>query len=286
MKICGVCVNIKLDRLELLKSYNNFKFEKVDLSNKDNCNKIINKFNPQKVIHLAAQPGVRYSLKNPHAYIDSNLAAFTNIIESCKNSDIDNFVYASSSSVYGGNKTIPFSEEHNVNLPISLYGATKRANELIAYTYSHIYEMNTTGLRFFTVYGPWYRPDMGLFIFTKNILNGKVIEVYNNGNMERDFTYIDDITDGIKLALNKNYRYEIFNLGNSKSEKLMKIIGLIEDEVRKKAIIEFKPIQKGDLIKTCADLTYSRKKLGFNPKTKINNGIPKFVNWYKDYYNV
>tara|TARA_Y100000768_G_C23990153_1_gene691891 strand:- start:5668 stop:6627 length:960 start_codon:yes stop_codon:yes gene_type:complete len=278
--------NLKLHRVKLLESYDNFLFEEADLSNLDSFSKAFINFNPKKVVHLAAQPGVRYSFKNPNAYTSSNLVAFTNIIEISRKNNVENFVYASSSSVYGGNKTIPFSENHSVDLPISLYGATKRANELIAYTYSHIYQLNTTGLRFFTVYGPWYRPDMGLFLFTKNIFSGEPIEVFNNGNMQRDFTFIDDITDGILLSLNQNNRYEIFNLGNSKSENLMDVIRIIENEARKKAKVKFKPIQKGDLIKTCADLTHSRKMLGFEPKISIEIGIPKLVNWYKEYYSV
>ena len=208
--------NIKINRLEILKSYKNFKFEKVDISKREEITTPFNNFKPNKVINLAAQAGVRYSLKNPYAYIDSNIVGFINIIELCCQNDVSGFIYASSSSVYGSNKKLPFSENDNTNNPISLYAASKKSNELIAHSYSYSYGLHTTGLRFFTVYGPWGRPDMAYYIFTKKILNEEPIIVFNNGNMKRDFTFIDDIILGTKAAIKKNYKCEIFNLGNNK----------------------------------------------------------------------
>jgi len=234
---------------------------------------------------LAAQPGVRYSIENPYAYMNSNLVGFLNIIECCRHNNIEGFIYASSSSVYGGNTKIPFSTQHNISNPISLYAATKASNELIAKTYSHLYGMHTTGLRFFTVYGPWGRPDMAYFSFTDKIFNKKPIDVYNNGNMKRDFTYIDDIIDGIESAIYNNYKCEIFNLGNNKSENLMDFIYLIEQEINIKAKINFKKMQAGDMLETFADIKKSTDMLNYKPMTKISSGIPKFINWFKDYYN-
>ena len=239
---------LKLDRLNILKSHNNFHFEKIDISDKEQISNIFKKFNFDKVINLAAQPGVRYSIKNPYAYMTSNLNGFLNILEQCRNSNIQGLVYASSSSVYGDNKSKPFGINDRVNKPISLYGATKRANELIAYSYSHLYNIKTTGLRYFTVYGPWYRPDMAMHIFAKKISNNEPIQVFNNGKMKRDFTYIDDIIKGTISALEHNYNCEVFNLGNNRSENLMKVINLIEKALNKKAIIDFQPIQPGDVL--------------------------------------
>ena len=278
-------VGLKLSRLEELKKYKNFLFDKIDISNRESVNKVFNTFNPDIVVNLAAQAGVRYSIENPYAYMDSNLVGFLNIIDHCRINDVKNFIYASSSSVYGNNKDIPFSERNRAEKPISFYGATKRANEIIAYSYSHLYNINSTGLRFFTVYGPWGRPDMAMFIFTKNILEGKPIEVYNNGKMERDFTYIDDIVYGIKSAIKNNYKYEIFNLGNGKCEKLMDMIKVIEKELGIKAIIEFMPLQPGDVIHTLSDIKHSIEKLNYNPITPISKGIPNFIEWYKNYYS-
>ena len=277
---------LKLDRLNILKSYKNFHFEKIDISDEEQISNIFKKFNFDKVINLAAQPGVRYSIKNPYAYMTSNLNGFLNILEQCRNNNIQGLVYASSSSVYGDNKSKPFGINDRVNKPISLYGATKRANELIAYSYSHLYNINTTGLRYFTVYGPWYRPDMAMHIFAKKISNNEPIQVFNNGKMKRDFTYIDDIIKGTISALEHNYNCEVFNLGNNRSENLMKVINLIEKALNKKAIIDFQPIQPGDVVETYADIDYSIKKLNYEPTTNIDKGIKLFIDWYKEYYNV
>jgi len=278
--------SLKLKRLNQLKSYKNFKFEKIDISNRELISPIFNKFKPKKVINLAAQAGVRYSLQNPYAYMDSNLVGFLNILELCRQNKTEGFIYASSSSVYGENKKIPFSIQDRVDKPISLYAASKKANELIAHSYSHLYGIHTTGLRFFTVYGPWGRPDMAYYIFTKKILNGEPISVFNNGNMKRDFTFIDDIILGTKAAIEKNYSFEIFNLGNNKSVNLLDFIKTIENKLNKKAIINFQPMQSGDIKETYADISESEEKLGFKPKISIDEGIPKFIKWYKSYYNL
>jgi len=273
-------INLKKQRLERLASYDKFSFKKLDISDKEALSNAFTEFKPQKVVNLAAQAGVRYSLKNPYSYLDANLSGFLNIIELCRYSEIENLVYASSSSVYGGNTDIPFKEDHKINKPLSLYGATKAANELIAYSYSNLYSLNATGLRFFTVYGPWGRPDMALYIFTKNIISGAPIKVFNNGKMMRDFTFIDDIVHGIRSSIDKNYKYEIFNLGNNKSEKLMDMISYLENAIGKKAIIDFLPIQPGDVIKTFADIEKSKKMLDYSPRTDLKKGINKFVDWY------
>jgi UDP-glucuronate 4-epimerase len=277
--------NLKLERLEILKKYKNFNFKKIDISNRENVAKIFKNFKPYKVINLAAQAGVRFSIVNPYAYIDSNIIGFINLIEISKQNDVNGFIYASSSSVYGGNKKLPFSESDMTNDPISLYGATKKSNELIANSYSSLYGLNTTGLRYFTVYGPWGRPDMAYFSFTKKILAEEPIEVYNNGKMKRDFTFIDDIILGTKSALEKNYKCEIFNLGNNKNEELMDLIKVLENELSKEAIVKFLPMQSGDVIETYANIEKSIEKLNFNPKTSIQDGIPKFIDWFKKYYN-
>jgi len=275
--------NLKLARLNKLKSYNNFTFDKVDISDRATLAQSFNSFNPEKVVNLAAQAGVRYSIENPYAYMNSNLVGFLNIIELCRHNGVTGLIYASSSSVYGSNKKIPFSEKDKVNKPIALYGATKRANELIAHAYTQLYGFHTTGLRYFTVYGPWGRPDMAMFIFTKKILSGEPISVFNNGNMKRDFTYIDDIIAGTRAAIEKNYKCEIFNLGNNKSENLMNMISIIENHLKKKAIVDFQPMQPGDVKESFADIGKSKKKLNFVPRITINKGIPKFIKWYKDY---
>ena len=275
---------LKKDRLKILRDYSNFTFEKVDISNKEKLNKLFNKINPEKVVNLSAQAGVRYSIENPYAYVSSNLVGFVNIIELCRQNNVKGLIYASSSSVYGANKKIPFSIDDRVDKPLALYGATKRANELIAHSYSHLYNLNTTGLRYFTVYGPWGRPDMAMYIFTSKIINNEAIPLFNNGDMKRDFTYIDDIVYGTRAALDKNYKYEIFNLGNHKSERLKDIISLIEKHLSKKAKIKKLPIQPGDVKRTFADIEYTTKMLNFFPKTSVKSGIPKFIDWYK-YYN-
>jgi len=277
---------IKYDRLKMLLNYSNFTFEKIDIADKAPLESRFNSFCPQKVVNLAAQPGVRYSLDNPDIYMTSNIVGFLNIIELCRHSNVDGLVYASSSSVYGGNNKIPYTVSDNVDKPLSLYGVTKRANELIAHSYSSLFNLNTTGLRYFTVYGPWYRPDMAMYIFTKKIISGEPIDVYNNGNMKRDFTYIDDIVNGTRSAIDKNYKCEIFNLGNSKSEKLMDMIAIIEKELDMKANINFLPLQAGEAPITFADINYSKEMISYYPKTNIKIGLPKFINWYKDYYNV
>ena len=276
-------VNLKKDRLNILKKKSNFQFKCIDIEDYESLKNIFQDFSPDKVVNLAAQAGVRYSLENPFAYVGSNLVGFVNILELCKNFNVDGLVYASSSSVYGGNKKLPFSTEDNVDKPISLYAASKRANELIAHSYSHLFNIHTTGLRFFTVYGPWGRPDMAMYIFADNINADKKIDVYNNGNMYRDFTYIDDIVEGIKLSINKNYLCEIFNLGNNKSENLMDVISMIEKNIGKKAKINLCKIQPGDVEKTFADIDKSEKMLGYKPKINIKKGIEKFIFWHKQY---
>ena len=277
-------VSLKKSRLDRLKELKNFDFKQANISDKKNLTKIFNEFKPNKVVNLAAQAGVRYSIENPEAYVDSNLIGFVNMIELSKDFEVEGFIYASSSSVYGGNKKMPFSVDDRVDRPLALYGATKRANELIAHSYSNIFGLNTTGLRFFTVYGPWGRPDMAMLIFTKKIINDQPIPVFNNGNMKRDFTYIDDIIQGTVSAIEKNYKFEIFNLGNNKSEKLMDMINLIEKNLKKKAILNFQPIQAGDVLESFADIEYSREKLNYLPTTDINEGIPKMIDWYLKYY--
>jgi len=277
---------LKNDRLDKLLCYDNFNFTKVDITDKASIMSIFKSFEPQKVVNLAAQAGVRYSFINPDAYINSNLLGFVNIIESCKKYNVEGLVYASSSSLYGANSKTPFAVNHRVDKPISLYGVTKRANELIAYTYSNLYNLHTTGLRYFTVYGSWYRPDMAMFIFINNIIDGKTINVFSNGKIKRDFTYIDDIIIGTKSAIAKNYKNEIFNLGSGKSEDLINVIALIEEKLGKSAILKFLPNQLGDLMETCADIEYSKEKINYLPKTTIKKGIPRLINWYKEYYHV
>tara|TARA_Y100001935_G_scaffold249737_1_gene248780 strand:- start:734 stop:1693 length:960 start_codon:yes stop_codon:yes gene_type:complete len=278
-------VSLKNSRLKELNIYNNFSFNNIDISNSDKINSLFKKFKPERVINLAAQAGVRYSIENPHAYMESNFVGFLNIIEACRHYGIDGLIYASSSSVYGGNKKMPFSPDDRVDNPISLYAASKKSNELIANSYSHLFDLHTTGLRFFTVYGPWGRPDMAMLIFTRKIMSGRPIPVYNNGKMKRDFTYIDDIIAGIRSAIDKNYKCEIFNLGNSKSEKLMKVVALIEKYTDRKAEIDFLPMQPGDVPESYADISKSIEMLDFKPKTNIDIGVKNLINWYKNYYN-
>jgi len=276
---------LKHARLEIIKKYPNFKFEKVDIAHREELTKVFQEFAPNKVVNLAAQAGVRYSLTNPYAYMDSNLIGFLNILELCRHNEVEGLVYASSSSVYGSNKKIPFSVDDRVDNPISLYAATKKANELIAHSYSHLYGLHTTGLRFFTVYGPWGRPDMAMYIFADKILKGEPIQVFNNGKMKRDFTYIDDIVSGLRSSIDKNCQCEVFNLGNHRSENLMHMIGLIENQIGKKAKIEFKPMQPGDVPVSYADINKSKSLLGYRPNTNIDIGIENFIEWYKEYNN-
>lgn len=277
---------LKLDRNIILKKYKNYIFYKGDICDLNFIKKIFAKHKIDKVCHLAAQAGVRYSLENPHAYIQANLVGFTNLLETTKNNQIKDFIYASSSSVYGNNKKTPFSIQDPVDRPISLYAATKKANELIAYTYHHLYNMNCTGLRFFTVYGPYGRPDMALFSFTKNILANKTIKIFNYGKMERDFTYVDDIVTGIISALEKSLAYETFNLGNHKPIQLNYFIETIEKNLNKKAKKKLTAIQAGDVPKTFADIKETKKKLNWQAKTTIEEGIKKFIDWYKEYYKI
>ena len=259
-------VTLKKSRLKNLLKYNNFKFEKSDISNLDELAFFFKKFKPTKVVNLAAQAGVRYSLENPHAYVQSNIAGFMNVLECCRKYNVKGLIYASSASVYGGNKKIPFSIDDDVNKPISIYAASKKTNELMAYTYNHLYGLHSTGLRFFTVYGPWGRPDMAMYIFLNKINNDQQIQVFNHGKMQRDFTYIDDIISGIRSSIEKNYSCEIFNLGNSNSEDLMDMIAVIEKYVNKKAKIRYLGMQPGDVKKTFADIEHSKRKLGYRLK--------------------
>ena len=277
-------ISLKLRRLEILKQYKNFQFEKVDISNLNALDKIFKDFNPDKVVNLAAQAGVRYSIINPHAYIDSNISGFMNILECCRTYNIKGLIYASSSSVYGdGNKT-PFSESYNIDNPISIYAATKISNELMAKTYHNLYGLKSTGLRFFTVYGPWGRPDMAYYIFTEKIIKGEIIKIFNYGNMERDYTYIDDIVNGVKKSITNNYDFELINLGNSKTESLLEMLRIIENHLGKKAKTKLEPMQLGDVEKTYADINKAKELLSFNPSTLLKDGLQKFLNWYLKIY--
>jgi UDP-glucuronate 4-epimerase len=276
---------LKNARLDRLKTFKNYFFHKTDLCEYDVLTDIFNRYPIKKVCHLAAQAGVRYSLTHPFAYQKSNSEGFLNIIELSKINKIENFVYASSSSVYGSNTKLPFSEDDPVNNPVSLYAATKRANELTAHAYSHLFNLSCSGLRFFTVYGPWGRPDMALFLFTKAIFEDKPIQIYNNGDLQRNFTYVDDIVDGVIRVLNTPQKYEIYNIGNSKAEFLLDFIEEIEKNIGKKAIKEYLPMQPGDVKTTIADISKMRK-IGYEPKTNISEGIKYFITWYKEYYQI
>ncbi len=278
-------VNLKKARLEILKSYNDFTFYKEDIQNFQALEGVFETHNLDFICNLAAQAGVRYSLKAPFSYQKSNLDGFLTLLELARKYSVKNFVYASSSSVYGDNKKVPFSVDDRVDTPVSLYAATKKANELIAHAYSHLYQIPCTGLRFFTVYGPWGRPDMALFLFTDAILKKRPINVYNYGNMKRDFTYIDDIVDGTIAALKRAVPYEIFNLGNSQSVELLDFIRILEGVLGQEAQKNMMPIQPGDVPETAADIRKSRELLGFDPKTPLEKGIRRFVRWYREYYN-
>ena len=274
---------LKEARLKELYLYDNFKFVKADISDYPSVETAFKDFEPEKVVNLAAQAGVRYSLENPQAYIQSNVVGFMNILECCRHHQVKGLIYASSSSVYGGNEKIPFSINDSVDRPISIYAASKISNELMAHTYSHLYGLHTTGLRFFTVYGPWGRPDMAMYIFTEKISNDLPIPVFNYGKMQRDLTYIDDIIQGLRASINKNFFCEIFNLGNNRCENLLDMISLIEQSLGKKAEMNLMDIQPGDVKKTFADIDHSMGKLGYEPVTSIHDGIPKFIRWYQDY---
>lgn len=296
--------SLKQSRIKILDQYNNFNFLKVDLKEKSEVDDIFKQYKPAYVINLAAQAGVRYSIENPYAYVDSNLVGFMNILEACRNYPVEHLLYASSSSVYGGNKVVPFSTNHNVDHPVSLYAATKKSNELMAHTYSHLYGIPTTGLRFFTVYGPWGRPDMAYFSFTKDILDGKPIKVFNHGKMERDFTYIDDIVEGIVKLIdkapieNKEWSeskddlstsfapYKIYNIGNNNPVPLMRFINALESALDKEAKKIYMDMQPGDVLRTYADVSDLERDINFKPSTSIEEGLKRFVDWYKEYYKV
>ena len=279
-------VSLKKGRLKILKSHENFTFHKIHLQDLHALENIFEQGPVDRICNLAAQAGVRYSLKDPFAYQKSNLEGFLNILEMARKHGTKNLVYASSSSVYGNNRKVPFSVDDRVDTPVSLYAATKKANELMAHAYSHLYQIPCTGLRYFTVYGPWGRPDMALFLFTEAILKKRPIEVYNYGEMKRDFTYIDDVVDGTIKALERPAPFEIFNLGNSNTVGLLDFIGALEEELGEKAEKKMMPIQPGDVPATSADIEKSRQLLGFNPKTSLKEGIRKFVAWYREHYNV
>jgi UDP-glucuronate 4-epimerase len=277
-------VSLKEARLRLLQDNEHFTFYKEDLANREALTQIFGKNRIQVVCNMAAQAGVRYSLVNPFAYQSSNLEGFLNIIHLSQEHQVENFVYASSSSVYGNNKKVPFSVQDRVDNPISLYAATKKANELVAHTYSHLYSLPCSGLRFFTVYGPWGRPDMALFIFTKAITENQPIEVYNFGKMRRDFTYIDDIVQGVLASMDRPVPYAIYNLGNSRAVDLLYFIECIEKELGKKAEKKMLPMQPGDVVETYADISESERDLGFQPTTRIEEGIASFISWYRSFY--
>jgi UDP-glucuronate 4-epimerase len=296
-------VNLKKARLEELTSSTRFRFQKLDISNRAHMSDLFSSNDLDVVVNLAAQAGVRYSIENPSTYVDTNLVGFGNILEGCRHQEVDHLVYASSSSIYGSNTKLPFSETDNVDRPISLYAATKKANELMAHAYSDLYQLPTTGLRFFTVYGPWGRPDMALFKFTKGILDSKPIPVYNRGEMVRDFTYIDDIVEGVVRAIdrpplldsddeNKDHSavrttpYKIYNIGNSHPIPLMRYIQALEKALGKKAQLELLPMQPGDVRATEADVSRLVSDLGYRPQIDVETGIARFVEWYCDYYGV
>ena len=296
-------VRLKQARLAHIGSPNQFYFEKLDLCDRAGINRLFAERRPEIVINLAAQAGVRYSLENPHSYIESNLVGFTNILEACRHFEVEHLVYASSSSVYGLNEEMPFHEGQNVDHPLALYGATKKANELLAHSYSHLFNLPTTGLRFFTVYGPWGRPDMALFKFTDAILSGRLIDIYNHGQMTRDFTYVDDIVEGVvRLAMKpaesekqfdarvpdagrSSAPWLIFNIGNSQPTPLMDYITALEQALGKEAQKNFLDMQPGDVVATASDTSRLSDWVGFAPNTSINEGITKFVEWYRSFYH-
>jgi len=295
---------LKRARLEQLKPFSNFSFQKLDIADRPAVAELFTSEHFERVVHLAAQAGVRYSLENPHAYIDANLVGFTNILEGCRHHQIQHLVYASSSSVYGANTGMPFSVHHNVDHPVSLYAATKKANELMAHTYSHLYRLPTTGLRFFTVYGPWGRPDMALFLFTKAILSGQPLQVFNHGKMRRDFTYIDDIVEGVVRVLDRvatpnpawsgaqpdpatsSAPYRLYNIGNNNPVELLHLIEVLEKALGKTVEKELLPIQPGDVPATYADVEDLMRDVGFKPETSIEEGVRRFVEWYRGYFSL
>lgn len=276
---------LKQDRNSLLEEHPAYQGYNLDIADYQALNEVFKKHLFDRVCHLAAQAGVRYSIENPFVYGKANLQGFLNILECCRHHQPARLVYASSSSVYGGRQKLPFSEKDRIDTPISLYAATKKSNELMAHCYSHLYSIQTVGLRFFTVYGPWGRPDMAMWLFTEAIMNNRPISVFNHGQMRRDFTYITDITAGVKEALFRNNleQYEIFNLGNHRSEKLMDMINLLASELNREPQMEMLPMQPGDVPATYAKIEKAREKLGFEPKTSLQEGIPRFVKWYREY---
>jgi UDP-glucuronate 4-epimerase len=295
-------VSLKQARLAQLAPKPGFRFVKLDVADRGGIAGLFERERPDRVVHLAAQAGVRYSLKNPHAYVDSNLVGFVNVLEGCRHARVEHLVFASSSSVYGGNTRMPYSEHDNVDHPISLYAATKKANELMAHAYSHLYGLPATGLRFFTVYGPWGRPDMALFLFTKAILEGRQIDVFNHGKMQRDFTYVDDIVEGVARILDRPPQgdpgfktdspdpatswapYRIYNIGNHQPVNLMTYIEKLEKALGKTAEKNFMPLQEGDVTSTFADTDDIRSFTGFAPATPVGKGIGRFVAWYRSHY--
>ena len=297
-------VSLKNARLDRLKAHPNFSFMLMDVAAREKVAELFASRRFDAVIHLAAQAGVRYSIENPHAYIDANLVGFLNILEGCRHNKVGHLVYASSSSVYGSNAKLPFSENDNVDHPVSLYAATKKANELMAHSYAHLYRMPCTGLRFFTVYGPWGRPDMALFLFTKGILAGEPIPVFNRGEMTRDFTFVDDIVQGVIRVMDRpaapdpawdklhptpstsQAPYRVFNIGNNRPVKLMRYIEVLEECLGKKAVLDLLPMQPGDVPATTADVTALNAATGFSPSTPVETGIARFVEWYREYYRV
>ena len=295
-------VSLKEARLARLSGIPGFTFERIELADRGAVEKLFAESEAEVVVHLAAQAGVRYSLTNPHAYVDSNLTGFMNVLEGCRHNQIKHLVYASSSSVYGGNTNIPFRVEDNVDHPLSLYAASKKANELMAHTYSHLFRLPTTGLRFFTVYGPWGRPDMAMFLFVKAMLAGKPIDVFNNGDMRRDFTYVDDVVEGVIRVSDRvpqpdaswngadpspatsNAPYRVYNIGNSEPAELLGLIELLESELGVKAIKNLLPMQPGDVPETYADVSALERDVGFKPYTPLATGVARFVAWYRDFY--
>src|SRR5690625_2978677 len=297
-------VNLKRARLRPLEERQGFRFSKLDVADRAGMEALFRHEHFDRVVHLAAQAGVRYSIKNPHAYVDSNLVGFINILEGCRHHQIQHLVYASSSSVYGANTTMPFSVHHNVDHPLSLYAATKKANELMAHTYSHLYGLPTTGLRFFTVYGPWGRPDMALFWFTTAISEGRPTQLFNQGDMERDFTYVDDIVGSLARVIDNvpqgnpewsgdrpdpatsRAPYHIYNIGNNSPVKLMRFVEVLEEAIGRKAVKEMLPMQPGDVPATYADVDALVRDVDFKPATPIEVGVERFVQWYREFYGV
>lgn len=297
-------VDLKKARLARTTDHDGFHDLRIHIEDREAMTEAFNKYQPQRVVNLAAQAGVRYSIENPAAYVDANLTGFGNILEGCRHSNVEHLVYASSSSVYGANRTMPFSVHDNVDHPLSLYAASKKANELMAHTYSHLYELPTTGLRFFTVYGPWGRPDMALFKFTRNILAGEPIDVFNYGNHRRDFTYIDDIVEGVIRVLDRTAQpnpawngqnpdsatssapYRLYNIGNHKPVELMRYIEVLEECLGRKAIKNLLPLQAGDVPDTYADVADLVGDTGYKPDTSVEDGIARFVDWYMEYFDI